>query len=56
MTTWTEDKCTCGHPVSKHINGEGRCVACDGENRWSSNGIKLCNRFQWDEEPRKKTW
>jgi hypothetical protein len=56
---WTEDRCTCGHTVSHHRGGDGRCLECDNQRTWAPGGIVLggsCLRFQWDGEPRRRAW
>lgn len=53
--SWTEDVCTCGHPVSVHQNGDGRCRKCDQARSYDSKK-SLCLRFQWNEQPRRRTW
>lgn len=53
--SWTEDVCTCGHPVSAHKDGDGRCQKCD-ENRSYGSLKPACLRFQWNEQPRRRTW
>jgi hypothetical protein len=53
---WSEDRCTCGHLVSAHKDGEGRCDGCASNAHWHSVGSKLCTRYQWNGEPRKRLW
>lgn len=52
---WSEDVCTCGHGVSRHTDGDGRCKGCDGYRVWDGDH-SICLRFQWNSEPRKKVW
>lgn len=56
--TWTVDVCTCTHPVTEHEDdGRGRCTACAQRKSWARAGVApLCTRYQWNGEPRRRTW
>jgi hypothetical protein len=60
--TWSEDHCTCGCPVSAHEDdGRGRCSSCDAGRHYARGGpstgrTQLCTRYQWNGEPRRRTW
>lgn len=53
--TWTVDICTCKHPVTAHKDGSGSCEGCADAKFWGRPSAG-CMRYQWNGEPRRRTW